>query len=1114
MILLFGSFAICYPNKDVYGQNDANIQPIFNITTISTGIYHVQLDFNNNIVPDDGCFVEMSMQFLFCNGNCNGTPIYTIQLPTADDNLVFFDGATERFVSLPTNFIYDYILYVPSILDCANGVDLTQISVVRIVVDFISNTDMCLQWGEEVEINYTIDHPFGVGGSIMQTCDTSESCTFSSPDYSITPPNFMSGTPLTIFDITDRYYCDENVHVSYAIPYGGCPPYTHTWADELGNAVPWYNPPTEFWSSVGGTAIPNVVAGMGGQTYTATITDAAGTSISQSIEYVDEINIIVSASQEVTADGCNIRHSLTLQNITAAGFEINVYENPFTEGDLPLFTRQETSFLYSMPGSYTFVVRDMHTNCTDQIEVIIPMGMAPMPVNGLTVGSGETVMWDDGMERIVNGNIVIEGGGAMYIDDMIVGFGNVIDKIIVREGGELHVTNSILRNSTCMNSGLWGGIRIEANKNIPHPDDPYAGHPDHGFVTLNNALIEKANVGVGIYKNDGFGEAEGGGILIIEGNGSPGTRTLFLNCFLSISTAPFRYDNASIIQHADFKIDEVGFGPHDMHNYVNISLFGVHGLTLIDNTFSLDEEDITVLSDNKGTGMLIVQSSVSVGQYDTADVPDMAAGNTFTNLLKGVDVHSLPSLENEINVLANNFVNVHRGVTISGNNYARVVNNTFDNIPYRYLNDDLEIQNSYGIYLYDATGCLASGNTLTTDIINFVGLMDFTQGIIIRNSGEGGGRIYDNDFYGNFGVATQFEGDNAMLKVNCNRYWDANNLYDWWIVDGQLGGQGFCSIDPDISNPNRNQWHPVSDCTGDERYHIRNDGEEFSITYLNDGTNTYLPTCFDPLSVNPLPPPNECGVEGQSNCAAMYFKQEQDIRDEMAAASDDKAYNNSFSELIHLLLHEEDVTTAKIDLDAESQVYTDKILTGTYTDEANETDATAKLAVIPSDTPENIDFVNLYTTLINGLSSGTGKARAEAEEVVREIANLPKRNVTSTWAETTLAYYFGEIPNRIPASLKRKSNVEELPILPTIEVYPNPTNNVLNIDLTQQISNVVADEYTLIVFNTAMQTMEKMSVNNEQLKIATHNYKTGVYVLHLVNRYGISIAVQKFVVIQ
>lgn len=202
-------------------------------------------------------------------------------------------------------------------------------------------------------------------------------------------------------------------------------------------------------------------------------------------------------------------------------------------------------------------------------------------------------------------------------------------------------------------------------------------------------------------------------------------------------------------------------------------------------------------------------------------------------------------------------------------------------------------------------------------------------------------------------------------------------------------------------------------------------------------------------------------------------------------------------------------TQAKIDLADQQRLETDKILVATYVDEADSVNAAVKLAAIPQNTAENIEFVNLYQQILNGIHppAGPGKAMSAQETLIRTLTNNANSPHTAL-AQSIVAAYYAEPFDKTPLLPPVLKNANTQPAV--MGLMPNPANNQVEvfINLPHKIGNA-----TLYVLNMQGSVIDQLQVTQAQLTLHTTNYSNGLYMLHLKTETG-AVYTQKLAIIK
>lgn len=134
--------------------------------------------------------------------------------------------------------------------------------------------------------------------------------------------------------------------------------------------------------------------------------------------------------------------------------------------------------------------------------VIIPNGFVnPQTLINNTISNVQingAVTWN-GLNKNVNGQIIIQQGASLSIVSSVLHFINMNSGIIINPGGKLIVDNSVLTNLEGSCSNLWQGIEVWGNKNT-HQYAVNGGY-GQGYVELKNgATIENAVCALNLWR--------------------------------------------------------------------------------------------------------------------------------------------------------------------------------------------------------------------------------------------------------------------------------------------------------------------------------------------------------------------------------------------------------------------------------------------------------------------------------------------------------------------------------------------------------------------------------------------------------------------------------------
>ena len=1038
------------------------------------GIYHVNINIDGYPPDDNQCTTEFSLQFDFKDGS---NVVYTHEIETpiiGNANGLYEFWRTE-------DFIHDFVVYVPPAFCSGGTYNLSQIDNVDITSTFYQSCGSIVMTNNWFTVQYpdpsVNDHVFHC---LLSNPDNPPECTGTSFTQNIAGISLPENVPLDFIVAESHNVCNNSIDAAawaaYALPYGGCPNYTHSWIYFDGTATQ----PAEYVSDAEPNTGNPAGEGIWGRTdvpYSVTITDQSSptqTATASNIYFDDFVELI----DDVTftpKTSCSYTITVDLADWLPTGTNALIYDFPYDPNAAGAVMSGNT--ITRPAGTYVIKVVDINTQCEDFQTVELTGGVTTIS-GPVFINNQQT--WSPATNNIyvVSDKVHVTSSGILDIENVRVEFAGPDAGIIVERGGKLYVGNSTLTAQpyTCAgNPAYWWGIQVKGDPGYAHPPlstpitDPL---PTFGVVNVReNSTIERAAIALRVYDQDTpTSKIYGGGIVVAE------TGSAFLNCNISIYMAPYKYKNRSRVRQCFFDINTpLLAADHSLANFIHLFLVNTK-LQVYDNEFhSYTGFDI----EERGTGIVSMWADVISGQYNASAEPDPTQGNKFIGLYKGLDAYGLGGYGGKTEVLANNFNNVAKCITVNANAYARIVENTIQPAYPHYPGVD-----TYGVYLSGATGCLVSGNVFKGFPTSDPTIANTHYGIIARNTGKGGGRIHENFFQYRFHAGTQFEADNAFLEVTCNMYDDANN-YDWLITNsGILKDQGYCDPTfPANSEPSLNQWH---ECTGGSDYHVGNFGAPFTLTYYNEPQ--YQPTCVTGGSAVGL---NFCTALGESNCDPIIFKSTAQLKTELSQSTEEAKYRNKLNELMHAYLHEEKADSAKMDLETENKTYTDKILIATHTEEEDFTTALAKLAQLPLNTTDDVAFHDLITAIINDMINGSGKTESEN---VAYIAESEPNGAVGVLAESVLAYHTGILYDRNAEKMAvaHSSGVDINPL----RLYPNPATNYVEVCLT---SNSLPEGSILKVFDKTgkLAACQKVEKTTEVFILPTQNLRSGIYLVYI-----------------
>ncbi|QQS30302.1 MAG: T9SS type A sorting domain-containing protein [Sphingobacteriales bacterium] len=665
-------------------------------------------------------------------------------------------------------------------------------------------------------------------------------------------------------------------------------------------------------------------------------------------------------------------------------------------------------------------------------------------------------------------------------------------RISVMPGAKLIVDGGTVSNG-CDNE-RWQGIQILGNPDEPHPAEPFNPltdfAPAHGIAYLyNNAKIENARIGVAtamLNNQDGI-IANTGGIIWAEGN------TLFKNNQVGVLIA--NPNNAllriSHIQNCRFEItDDYIAGTGIYGQPVGIASRSGKLYSPIKNNVFINLQSI-VETKQRGIGIFNTGTGMRVGET--------GSGNRFENLYKGIDYYAGPSLTSVISVQNNDFLATNKALTLNGGIFAQIENNHFD-----VTHFGNNIDGGYGIFTERASGYYIGNNSFTCS--------DASPNLNValelrRDIDYAAGTVTENSFSGTFAVANIFSGKNPNLIIDCNQYNYPINM-DWLIIKfnptDYLNDQGICEeFEPKLArrnsfkpNPNGIDYLNIYNATNAD-FTYRAQSAVFAPT-----VNVEIPGGVDVF---------ECFEnEQQSHCAFDDPCNPDCWQELLSQTNDPEEQKHLYTGLIQERLYLQQTAQAKTDLEELQRAETDKILVATYTDEADSINAMLKLADIPLDNIENIEFVNLYLQILNGIQppAGPGKTMSEQETLLRSLANN-ERSTQNTLAQSLIAAHYAETFDKTPLAPPKAKNspkAEET----SMYVYPNPANTQVQIYITLP---EIFSSAKLYVLDLQGRIIDQLPVVQPNITLQIADYPNGFYLLHLKTTSG-ALYTQKLAVIR
>ena len=460
--------------------------------------------------------------------------------------------------------------------------------------------------------------------------------------------------------------------------------------------------------------------------------------------------------------------------------------------------------------------------------------------------------------------------------------------------------------------------------------------------------------------------------------------------------------------------------------------------------------------------------------------------NTFTNLSKGIDIYSKGGATKTVRVKDNLFNNVYQGITTGGSHFDEISFNTF-NTPM----GDIAF-NSWAIFLETSSGFLVTENNFNTIATN-----DYTWGVVTKNVTLISGEVYKNDFNGDFYAASQAEGlSNNQLQIDCNNY-SGTNVYDWSILSTTMPNQGACLVAP--QSPSSNIFDNCSTIDESQIFSASN------FTYFSSAS--IEPVCVTPLvtiiSCAPFDPLTSCPQVVTSACPTCVPGLFLEFDNLPPGLEKEKVKG----ELVRRLAQEEDVQSLVTFLTTGAVPDDMRILIPTHIHRNECGEARALLNTMNLGSFENQEFYALFDVLTTLCE--TDRALEEMtpseKQIVESVAN--SNSTSATHAQSVLTdlnkTQIVRFPEQVPYNTAMIINEDKIaaPVQqnknPTINLYPNPSNGDLTLELeTASIGQVQ-------IFDALGRIVMVFDLNETSTKYEINQLPKGVYTLLIYYQNGL-----------
>ena len=364
----------------------------------------------------------------------------------------------------------------------------------------------------------------------------------------------------------------------------------------------------------------------------------------------------------------------------------------------------------------------------------------------------------------VNENLVVDSSrtltikGDVYLCDTC--------SIIIQPGSKLVVDGGTL-TSACPNE-MWQGIEVvgdRTKRQLPQYQ---------GTVELRNgAVIENAWCGIRTgLKADSVCFATTGGIIIADSATFKNNRqAVVINSYAGISPSGAIADNQCLFEKCTFVVDannlfaanNTAFAEHvRLWDVKWVKFLGCHFRNEVNNSLVYNGRGIYASDAGMKLDVKCADDNLVMPGYCGCppSYSDSCSFTGFVNAVKVIAGHNPYAVE----VNRVKFSNNETGLSVNGNNYATITRNSFD------LRNALYASSNIGLRLDNCTGYKVEANdfrkkTYSQQLVS--------TGIYVNNSGSTSNLFHLNNFYNlNYGIkaAGNNGGKTGGLQFTCNDF--------------------------------------------------------------------------------------------------------------------------------------------------------------------------------------------------------------------------------------------------------------------------------------------------------------------------------------------------------
>ncbi len=711
-----------------------------------------------------------------------------------------------------------------------------------------------------------------------------------------------------------------------------------------------------------------------------------------------------------------------------------------------------------------------------------------VPASDDDANSGDGIItWS--YDNRVNEMVIVQTGNTLIIDHAEIEFMSSRAGIFVEKGAKLIVNHGKLMGNPCTGTD-WRGIIVDGDRDLPQtgydPTDIDSYLPDHGIVDLRHAHIHDAYTGVHLGMDvTAFDDVpqvgtHGGGLLFAE-------EVHFMDCSVGVLLRPYTPNSQSRITACMFEMTKPFLGTHRLpdYGYVNIWSRTTHGMEVMGSSF------INMMGgEESGAGILSMNSSIRVGALDQ--------GNTFIGLAHGVNCFARRELQGAMFIRHNIFRDVRRCVTFNGNQNSAVGHNFFSVVDEYASSLSTPAPALYALYALNSSGSLVNNNTVIATSEQET-VDNYTWGLVFKDTNIEGIEVIGNSFIDpyfdvvgattdyRFKAATQFEGDNQGVLVDCNDFQSIND-FDIRIMNGQFEAIDECDPDFDELNPIRNTFHL---CGAPDRLHISNLSAD---TWDLDYAPGYAP---DPVCIFGDVIADECdeSVDPVGMCEIIdYEGRPIEEIEEMVEETDDPVRQEQLrSRVLSRLVEDGDIEHAAQRLENRNTQRADEVLVSTLVSGGQLEAALDLLEQLPANTLDEIEFNALFSDIIAEMMAlenpQTGKMGLEEIERIREMANDTDSNNTLL-AQSHEAAMNRSVYLRTPASTAKQEVASAG--MEVIDFTISPTLLTTDELLIEQRS---AESRTYLIFDMRGQILHRVSLTEKSVSIDLSALMNGLYII-------------------